>query len=169
MSVWSALFSLRPSARCLAASASSRLPARLRTGSKSGCQGLLTVGIETGGGVLERGDRRVRLEKVSHDLRAFHLERVVAEAANEGQIAVSGAADTFAKGEHAHLSLTSTEFCFRSNVSRMASPTLRPLYEKSASVWSGLTPQRVVSCGLPLATSTTTLAPSSPMSFRSKL
>ena len=51
----------------------------------------------------------------------------------------------------------------------MASPTWRPYREKSASVWSGLKPQRVVICDLPLATSTMMLAPSSPMSFRSKL
>ena len=50
------------------------------------------------GGVPERGDRRVRLEEVSHDLRAFRLELVVAETANEGQIGVSGAADSREKG-----------------------------------------------------------------------
>ena len=62
---------------------------------------------------------------------------------------------------------TNPVFFFRSNARRMAPPTLRLSCEKS--VWSGFKPQRVVSCGLLLATSTMTFAPSSPMSFRSKL
>ena len=43
MSVWRALFCLRPSERCLAASASSRLSSRLQTRREWDGQGLLTV------------------------------------------------------------------------------------------------------------------------------
>ena len=68
-----------------------------------------------------------------------------------------------------HFSSIKTEFFFKSKASRMASPTTRPSREKSAWVWSGFRPHRVVSCGLPIAASTMQFAPCSPRLFRSRL
>ena len=68
-----------------------------------------------------------------------------------------------------HFSSIKTEFFFRSKASRMASPTPSPLREKSAWVWSGFRPHRVMSCGLPIAASTMQFAPCSPRLFRSRL
>ena len=50
------------------------------------------------GGVLERGEGLVRLETLGEVLRALSAEGVVEEAANEGQIGVSGAADSRIRG-----------------------------------------------------------------------
>ena len=51
---------------------------------KSECQRLLTVEKTACGGAPERGDRRVRLEEVGHDLCALHPELVPADTASEG-------------------------------------------------------------------------------------
>ena len=48
------------------------------------CQRLLTVEKTACGGAPERGDRRVRLEEVGHDLCALHPELVPADTASEG-------------------------------------------------------------------------------------
>ena len=48
-------------------------------------------GIRACGGSLERGDRRVCLEEVGHDLCTLHPELVAPETASEGRIpSVSG-------------------------------------------------------------------------------
>ena len=120
-------------------------------------------------GVLDARKRVVDLEGLCHVLSKLRTHPVLGQAANRGRTEASAGPDDREKGEHTHLSLTRTEFCLRSYASSMASPTLRPWPEKSASVWSDLKPQSVVSCGLPCATSIMAFAPSSPMSFRSKL
>ena len=60
---------------------------------KSECQRLLTVGDRANGGILDRGEGGVRLEEVGDDLRALHLQLVVAQTANKHGIWVSAAID----------------------------------------------------------------------------
>jgi hypothetical protein len=120
--------------------------------------------------VLECLERCIDLECLRDIHCALLTEAVVAKAANEEQIKVSWGTDTFVSGrEAAYSSFTSTEFFRRSKASKMASPAFKCWFRKLRSVSSGLMPQRVVSCGLSLATSTMARAPSSPMLFRSKL
>ena len=58
------------------------------------CQRLLTVGFEACGGVLEVGEGRVDLKRLSDVLCALWSELVVVETANNAKIAVSAAADS---------------------------------------------------------------------------
>ena len=92
-----ALFSFRPSARCSAASASRRLFSRLPLRDASECQRLLTlstVGKEAQDGILEVFERRVDREHVGDVLSPLRAELIVVEAASEGRIGVSAAADS---------------------------------------------------------------------------
>ena len=67
-----------------------------------GCQWLLTVGTWANGGILDRGEGGVRLEEVGDDLRALHLQLVVAQTANKGRIGVSAAIDSRKTGVWRH-------------------------------------------------------------------
>ena len=69
----------------------------------------------------------------------------------------------------AHFSFTMEECFFRSNASRIASPSFNPFRDKSTSVSSGLSPQRVVSWGKLVAAWTIASAPLLPNSFLSRL
>ena len=69
----------------------------------------------------------------------------------------------------AHFSFTMEECFFRSNASRIASPSFNPFPDKSTSVSSGLSPQRVVSWGKLVAAWTIASAPLLPNSFLSRL
>ena len=61
---------------------------------KRKCQWLLTVGIEAWGGVLERLERRIRLEALREVLGGLCVEIVVPETANESRNGVLAAANT---------------------------------------------------------------------------
>ena len=67
----------------------------LRTGVQTRCQRLLSVRIEAWGGVLDARQRLVDLEHVGDVRGALYLQTVGAEAAKEGKIGASAAADTF--------------------------------------------------------------------------
>ena len=89
-----ALFSLRPSERCLAASASSRFSARLQMRVKSKRRGVLTVGFRVAGSVLEDFEARVCLERLAERPCTHWTDPIVLETANGGQISVSGGANS---------------------------------------------------------------------------
>ena len=94
-----ALFSFRPSTRCIAPSAPMLFSDKLRARARTACQRLLTVGIEAWGGVLERLERRIRLEALREVLGGLCVEIVVLETANESRNGVLAAADS-KKSEH---------------------------------------------------------------------
>ena len=51
-----------------------------------------------GSGILDRGEGGVRLQKVSNDLCALHLQLVAAQTASKNEIWVSAAIDSGEKG-----------------------------------------------------------------------
>ena len=100
LSVWRALFDLSASPSAFAPAWPTLFHSRLRKGSKSECQRLLTVGNSSMCGVLEVFERRISLEGFGEVLCAVWTKVVGAEAANRHTIAVSAAADTRAESEH---------------------------------------------------------------------
>ena len=105
--------------------------------SARGCQRLLTVGFEAGGGVLERLKGRVRLERRRQRLCTLNANLVVGEAANKSQTEVSAAADTCVLvmcGQEGRLavysSVWSVEFALRPSERCLAASALRLLYPR---------------------------------------
>ena len=64
-----------------------------------GCQRLLTVGKWASGGAPDGCEGGIRLQEVSDDICAHHLQLVVAQTASKGAFRVSAAADTFMSGK----------------------------------------------------------------------
>ena len=74
-------FVFSASAICAAPSALKPLERRLQHESNKTRQGLLTVGREASGGILDTGEGGVRLQEVGDDACALHLKSVVAQTA----------------------------------------------------------------------------------------
>ena len=86
---------MRASARCFAPSGPTPLPSNLQTGVKRTRQRVLTAGRRARGAVLDGGQGGIRLEEVSHNLCALHLQVVSTQPANESQRDASRGIDTF--------------------------------------------------------------------------
>ena len=77
------------------------------------CQRLLTVETEAWGGVLERLERRIRLEALREVLGGLRVQFVVAEAANTGGIGCQRLLTVFFERSVAYLSEVRALFSFR--------------------------------------------------------
>ena len=89
----------------------SRLPPMLQMRIKQRCQGVLTAGRRARGAVLDGGQGGIRLEEVSHNLCALHLQVVSTQPANESQRDASRGADSSEKGMRLRTSAFATLSC----------------------------------------------------------